>query len=92
MAYLISRIRRAVGRVVPEPIRHRLRRKPKLLGSRNVDVVLDDQRQVRKWLRATPDTYRVWGEQGLGPGPDADHRLTDRVGQIDPAAVRAPTA
>lgn len=70
-----SRLRKVIGRFVPGSIRGRLRSMPVYRGNRNVDVVLDDQRQVKRWLRATPDTYRVWRQDAQGPEPEADFIL-----------------
>ncbi|MBW3561549.1 MAG: glycosyltransferase [Actinobacteria bacterium] len=37
----------------------------------NVDVVIDGWLTQRRWLAATPDTYRVRGWETFGPAPDA---------------------
>lgn len=72
MASVRARIRSAIRRVMPEPMARLLRRKPPIVGARNVDVVLDGKAEAKKWLRATPDTYRVQDSGNLGPGPEAE--------------------
>ncbi len=69
------KMRASIRRMVPAAVRGRLRRKSRIVGARNVDVVLDDRKQVKRWLRATPDTYRIWVKEGLGPGPEAPFSL-----------------
>ncbi|MEE9228845.1 MAG: hypothetical protein V3U47_07725, partial [Acidimicrobiia bacterium] len=65
------KMRASIRRMVPAAVRGRLRRKSRIVGARNVDVVLDDRKQVKRWLRATPATYRIWVKEGLGSGPEA---------------------
>ncbi len=70
-----SWVRKFARRVVPGSLRRRFRRPPPGVGARNVEVVLADAREAKRWLRATPDTYRIRTEERFGAGPTAEFGL-----------------
>ncbi len=54
------RLKRLLRPLIPDRVmaRYRLDQHSRQVRV-NVDVFLDDSRTARRWLRATPDTYRV---------------------------------
>ena len=73
------KIRAAMRRLVPPAVRRRLRRTRPTTGARNVDVVLDNPKEVKRWLRATPDTYRMRAYGRLASGSDIPINLAGAV-------------
>ncbi|HSM01049.1 MAG TPA: glycosyltransferase [Acidimicrobiia bacterium] len=53
-------LKRLVRPLIPDRLmaRYRLHQHSRQVRS-NVDVLVDDEREVRRWLASTPDTYRV---------------------------------
>ncbi len=85
MAPLRAKTRAVLRGILPEPVRSLLGRKPPVVGARNVDVILEDKRDAKRWLRATPDTYRVNRPRAFGPGPEAEFILAgEDVNGSDP--------
>jgi glycosyltransferase involved in cell wall biosynthesis len=67
-------VKRAVRPLIPDALmaRYRLHQHSRQVRT-NVDVFVGDRKHARRWLRATPDTYRVVvGETGPGSDPLPD--------------------
>ncbi len=98
-------LKRLARRFIPDALMARLRLQPQSRGARiNVDVVAPSAAARRRWLRTTPDTYRVGrpavGDPATDPGvvvvvgdAGADtHRLLAEVAASGrPAAVLGET-
>lgn len=71
---MIATLKRLLRPLIPDRVmaRYRLHQHSRFSRS-NVDVFLDDRRLARRWLTATPDTFRV--------------RLALPVGDVDPEVV-----
>ncbi len=64
-------LRKLIRPFVPERLMTRLRLHEYSRQVRvNIDVVVDDEAAARRWLDATPDTYRVRPSASFGPTPD----------------------
>jgi len=63
-------IRKALRPLIPDRVMTRFRLQQQSRQSRNnVDVVLPEGRTARRWLAATPDTYRHRTPEVFGTGP-----------------------
>ena len=82
MPRVVMALKRLIRPVIPDRVmaRYRLHQHSRQVRG-NVDVLVTSPRDVRRWLRVTPDTYRIGrivdhpdavGPDGLpGPGSDA---------------------
>jgi glycosyltransferase involved in cell wall biosynthesis len=63
-------LKRALRPLIPDPVVARLRRPDHSDRARvNIDVVVEGDSEQRRWLRATPGTYRVRSRSSFGPAP-----------------------
>ncbi len=81
----VFRLKKLIRPLVPDRLMARYRLEEHSRRSRlNVDVFLDGARSARRWLRVTPDTYRVRLDRPEGDPPD------DLVVVDDPSLPVAP--
>jgi glycosyltransferase involved in cell wall biosynthesis len=86
-----ARLRRLVRRFVPVRLAERFRRPVAPSSGLNVDVVIADDDERRRWLAATPDTVRVVSPDGYGEAPPVRFQSPGWVepGTVDLVAVAA---
>ena len=82
------RLKRLLRPLIPDRVmaRYRLHQHSRQIRV-NVDVFLDDSRTARRWLRATPDTYRVRLTTPLGEPPTGFLLFTDDSLPVDQELV-----
>jgi glycosyltransferase involved in cell wall biosynthesis len=81
---LTMRLKRLIRPLIPDRVMARYRLQQHSRHSRvNVDVFLDDPRAARRWLAATPDTYRVRLSLPESDAPEAV-TVTDASHPVEP--------
>jgi len=82
------RLKRLLRPLIPDRVmaRYRLHQHSRQVRV-NVDVFLDDSRTARRWLRATPDTYRVRLSTPPGEPPTGLLMMTDNSLPVDQELV-----
>jgi glycosyltransferase involved in cell wall biosynthesis len=88
---MIARLRRLVRPMIPTRMVARFRSAPPPSGGLNVDVIVADPDDRKRWMDATPDTVRVVDPHDYGSGPEVpiQHPGAVVAGDADIIAVGA---